>query len=272
MSVVSAARNVLAEFRVCAQSPDDFRAQAFTRYLQMQARVILGRRFPRAYPMPKSSRIFGRTWSCPNYEAALGIFKEVFVAGEYHFAASSPNPVVVDAGANIGLASLYFHLLYPECRVVAFEPDVAAFSALRQNVQANGLNVQCVNAGLWALEGTHTIYTDPSNEAGVSASMFQCSNLTTAVDIQVVQLSRYIDGPVDLLKLDVEGAETAVLKDLAQSGKLTEIRQAIVEFHPHKGQPENKLDECIGLLQERFSVEVSDVHGATMVWALAKQR
>src|ERR1017187_2587488 len=205
MSVVSAARNVLAEFRVCAQSPDDFRAQAFTRYLQMQARVILGRRFPRAYPMPKSSRIFGRTWSCPNYEAALGIFKEVFVAGEYHFAASSPNPVVVDAGANIGLASLYFHLLYPECRVVAFEPDVAAFSALRQNVQANGLNVQCVNAGLWALEGTHTIYTDPSNEAGVSASMFQCSNLTTAVDIQVVQL--------------------------------TEIRQAIVEFHPHKGQP-----------------------------------
>lgn len=267
MSVISAARNVLAEFRACSQSPDNLRAQAFTQYLRMQARVILGQRLPGAYPMPKSSRMFGRTWNCPNYKAALGVFKEVFLKAEYHFTAASPNPVIIDAGANIGLASLYFHMLYPHCRVVAFEPDATAFSALRENVQTNGLNVQCVNAALWGSEGFTAIYADPSNQAGVSASVFQSANLTTAADIQAVQLSRYIDGPVDLLKLDVEGAETAVLQDLAQSGKLTEIRQALIEFHPHKGQPENNLQECLLLLKEQFSVEVTHEHGTTMIRA-----
>lgn len=271
MSVVDAARNLYAEFQASRESPDRFRAHAFRQYLQMQVRVILGQRFPRAWRMPKASTIFGRVCNCASYETAAGIFKEIFLRGEYHFVSAVSRPLIVDAGANIGIASLYFHVLYPDCRVLAFEPDPTAFSLLHRNVEANHLHVRCVNAAVGAAEGSSSIYVDPHCQGGVAASLFQVGGLSTAVDVQVVQLSRYITEPVELLKLDVEGAETAVLRDLAESGKITEVRQAIIEFHPHKGQPANDLQECVRLLEPHFTVEVEVHRGATMIRAVANR-
>jgi FkbM family methyltransferase len=269
MSLVAAVSNVVSQFKACSKSPDTFRVPAFFQFLRMQTRVVLSRRYPSAFPMPESARIFGRTWVCPSYEAALGVFKEVFLGGEYHFTATSCRPLIVDAGANIGLASLSFHVLYPGCRVLAFEPDANAFVALRENVRVNRLSVECVNAAVGSSEGVAVFYTDPENEGGVSASVFAGGPLSRATEVQVCRISQYVNGSVDLLKLDVEGAETAVLEELSQSGKLHEIKQAIIEFHPHKGQPGNSLRDCLRLLKRQFSVHVSDEGGITMIRASA---
>ncbi len=64
---------------------------------------------------------------------------EVFVRGEYFFEANHDSPVILDCGANIGLATLFFKRLYPKARVHSFEADPTTSDVLRGNVEQNHL-------------------------------------------------------------------------------------------------------------------------------------
>lgn len=57
----------------------------------------------------------------------IGIYRQVFLREEYKFAAEIEPEVIVDAGANIGLASIYFANKYPHARIVAIEPEASNF-------------------------------------------------------------------------------------------------------------------------------------------------
>ena len=49
---------------------------------------------------------------------------------EYYFHTDKENPVIIDAGANIGDSMIYFKYLYPQATIYSFEPDVATFAYL----------------------------------------------------------------------------------------------------------------------------------------------
>ena len=59
------------------------------------------------------------------------------------------------------------------------------------------------------------------------------------VRVPAVRLSRYVTKPVDFLKLDVEGSELPVLRDLVSSGTIAQIRQMVIEFHHHMSPAED---------------------------------
>ena len=63
-------------------------------------------------------------------------------------------------------------------------------------------------------------------------------------------LSGFIEGDVDLLKLDVEGAETRVLQDLAKSGKLVSIRQMVLEYHHNLPGERPDMSSFLRILEE----------------------
>src|SRR5207248_820531 len=149
---------------------------------------------------------------------------------EYHFQATSHAPVIIDAGANIGMASLYFRKLYPQAKILAFEPDPMIFTVLKANVERNRLDIQCVNAAVDESTGTKDFFAGA--ECSASGSLHPHNSLKGATTVHCVRMSEYVGQWVDLLKLDVEGSETAVLCELAASGKLESIGQVIVEFHP----------------------------------------
>jgi FkbM family methyltransferase len=193
------------------------------------------------------------------------LFKEIFVGEEYHFQATSPAPVIIDAGANIGMASLYFRKLYPQAKILAFEPDPMIFTVLKANVERNRLDIQCVNAAVDESTGTKNFFTGA--ECSASGSLHSHESLTGATTVQCVRMSEYVGQWVDLLKLDVEGSETAVLRELAASGKLESIGQMIVEFHPHKGQPGNNLQVCTEILSGFDRCEVHSSAGVVVIRA-----
>ena len=58
--------------------------------------------------------------------------EEIFRREQYRFETDAPAPFIVDCGANIGMATLYFKSLYPDATVLAFEPDPAAFACLQE--------------------------------------------------------------------------------------------------------------------------------------------
>jgi len=143
---------------------------------------------------------------CPQWE-------DIFVKGTLAFASRSRAPRILDCGANVGLASLFFRRLYPHARITAFEADPSLFAILNTNLHANGASdVETRHAALWTSTGTLTFQCEGSDSGMIGSLPGAVEG--RAATVPSLRLRDVIaDGPIDLLKLDIEGAEDAVLAD-----------------------------------------------------------
>jgi FkbM family methyltransferase len=177
------------------------------------------------------------------------LYREIFVRQNYYFDAEDNAPVVLDCGANVGMASVYFKWLYPKCRVKAFEPDPATFQLLQQNLAQNRLDVEAYNCALWNEDSELDFFVDSANPGGLLMSTDGSRWYGEPTKVKGRKLSDFIDGNVDFLKLDVEGAEHRVLCDLTTSGKLRCIRQMVIEYHHRIGNQKSCLGDFLNKLE-----------------------
>jgi FkbM family methyltransferase len=179
------------------------------------------------------------------------LYREVFAEREYWFATDNPRPVILDCGSNIGMAILFFKALYPDCEITAFEPAPWACAAIEETIAANGLQgVTLHNAALAETDGTLELFHDPAHPGSAVMSVFEDRMPGEKVSVPAVRLSRYISAPIDFLKLDVEGSELPVLRDLVASGTISRIGQMVIEFHHHLSPRVDNLSECLAILEQ----------------------
>jgi FkbM family methyltransferase len=178
----------------------------------------------------------------------LLLFIEIFMRQDYAFVALTESPLIVDAGANIGLATLFFKHCYPNARILAFEPEPETFAMLERNVTSNRLtDVSLFQVALGKEDGSVRLHGHPGALGTTTMeNVFPDPQTDTVVD--VARLSSFIDEPVDMLKLDVEGAELAVLDDLVAASKLHLIREMVVECHHHIAPEATSLYALLALL------------------------
>jgi FkbM family methyltransferase len=179
------------------------------------------------------------------------LYEEIFTAHVYEAGALAPAPLIVDCGANVGLATAWFTARYRGCTVLAFEPEPEALAVLRANVAANAWrHVTVVGAAVAGTTGNLTLYVDPDRPAPPRASLLVERMCGPRIDVPGVRLSDYVpaDGVVDLLKMDIEGAEAAVVAELADTGRLTRIRRITMEFH-HNVPSAGRLSETLQTLE-----------------------
>ncbi|OLD57943.1 MAG: hypothetical protein AUI54_00720 [Acidobacteria bacterium 13_1_40CM_2_56_5] len=189
--------------------------------------------------------------------------KDLFVRKLYHFTAQAADPRILDCGGNIGMSILYFKHVYPQSRIIAFEPDPAIFPYLKDNVGENRLdNVTLMQAAVTKEEGTLAFYSDGlygsclANHAsrGIPEGW-------TRYDVPCVRLSKYLDEPVDLLKMNIEGAEYDVISECA--GRLRQVRELIIEYHHLPGLPRT-LHRILSILHEcGFEYLINDFDSET---------
>jgi FkbM family methyltransferase len=118
--------------------------------------------------------------------------------------------VIVDAGAHIGMASISFVLRYPQAMVVAVEPEPTNFAALLRNV-APYKNIVPVKAALWEDDGE--VWLGPSNVHPKGSFEIVDRGQVQVRAITIRSLMRELRIPsIDLLKLDIEGAEKEVFE------------------------------------------------------------
>ncbi len=207
-----------------------------------------------------------------DYETLHFLFREIFVRNEYWFDAGSDQPLIFDCGANIGFATLFFKWLYPHSVIHCFEPDRPTFELLRRNVETNRLSdVHLHNVALSDAAGAIEFYVAADRNGSLLMSLDPQragagDHKRTIVD--GVKLSEFVNGKqVDLVKLDVEGAEGSVMRDLADSGAIKKIDQFVVEYHHHVDRHKAKLGNFLSLLtQAGFEYQI----GA--VWASPQAR
>jgi FkbM family methyltransferase len=134
---------------------------------------------------------------------------------------------IVDVGANTGLFSLLAAAVHPDARIHAFEPFPHAARRMEANLQVNGFaNVHLVRTALSREPGIQPLYFDDALRLTQGATLRNGGGMTHKVDVPVLRLDDYLQrlaAKLDLLKIDVEGAEPDVLAG---------AEECIAECHP----------------------------------------
>jgi len=199
-------------------------------------------------------KIFGLDVDFFSYNTLLSLLRKIFVNQEYFMPLDSDEPVIIDCGSNIGASLLFFKLVYPGCKLVAFEADPENFKILQKNVESNKLHdIRLINKAVYNVEKKLTFKSINSTMGKV----VEGAHADDTITVDAVLLSNYIDAPVDLLKIDIEGAETAVIEDLATNNKLTFIKNIAMEFH-YDIKQSNKLAYVLKTLEDHgFSYQIA---------------
>jgi FkbM family methyltransferase len=140
-------------------------------------------------------------------------------------------PAALDLGGNIGLFGLWMFGHFPEGSVVAFEPDPRNARLLSRTIEANGLQER------WSL--VEAAVGTKAGEVRFAAGEYGSSHIASVADsgaltVPLVDLFDYTPG-IDLLKIDIEGAEWEILQD--DRFKDVEARAIALDYHA-QGCPE----------------------------------
>jgi FkbM family methyltransferase len=170
---------------------------------------------------------------------------DIFVHRTLMFETSVERPRILDCGANVGVASLFFKQAYPHARITAFEADPAIADICRRNLAANGaVDVEIVPAAVWTSRG-ETEFVCEGSDSGAVAKLGVITGLTQKVP--TVRLRDYLGERIDLLKLDIEGAELPVLEDCVDAlGTVQAMTIDLHEFDPNHRQTGRVFDLLTG--------------------------
>lgn len=140
--------------------------------------------------------------------------------------------VVLDVGANIGALSLGFAALCPAGAVHAFEPGAASSGHLRRNIAASGLaNLRAHRLALSDRTGELEFACDPADAGAAHVAAGGAGSETVPATTLDAWVAAAAPARIDLIKIDVEGSEPAVLRGAA--GTLARFRPALlVEVNP----------------------------------------
>ena len=182
----------------------------------------------------------------PSYSELDTIFNEIFIYKDYFFESKTSEPLIIDCGSNIGISVLFFKLLYPNSKILAFEPSQKNFEMLETNINNNRItNIKLYKKALSNKKEKTKFY----NSASIVGTLFSSNQNETKYEIvETALLSDFINQKTNLLKLDIEGAEDNVITDLDQNNKLTFIDKIIMEYHdPIK---KNNLSKVLKILEK----------------------
>lgn len=149
----------------------------------------------------------------------LAFYQQLILQNPYTLPWRHPPRVIIDAGANIGLASVRLANQFPQARILALEPEDSNFNMLRKNTAAYPL-ITPIHAALWSSTATLDIL-NPTGRHGTFRTQpppapdgMRVLGQTAAVSVPHLLAEHQLDG-VDLLKVDIEGAEKEVFADPA---------------------------------------------------------
>ena len=177
----------------------------------------------------KSKLLNRRVWVRPR-SSDWAVVMKVLSSKEYSFESGNNHPAfIVDAGANIGIATLYFAWKYPQARIAAIEPEPSNLELLRRNCEDLPA-VRIIPAALWSGH-SQLFISDPAAEKWTFSV---AENRTSGTAVQSVTIGDVLResgfSHIDILKLDIEGAERELFRKGWQEW-LPKVRMIVIELH-----------------------------------------
>lgn len=194
-------------------------------------------------------------------DADESVLAEIFDWREYRLAEDiiMKNALpILDAGAHIGLFSLYVKAFNPVARIYALEPEEENFMLLQKNLTANRLrDIRIFKAALAGRTGSGELVLEADSINHRLADMDGKNDAVKSVKVQVYSLEDFISMVnipcLGLLKMDIEGGEYEVLENISAGG-FEKIHNIILEYHEYSGHNHKELENI--LRRNDFSVQI----------------
>ncbi len=168
-------------------------------------------------------------------DSDLRVFKQIFLDQVYYFFPEDFDPkIIVDAGANVGFSSIWFADKFPNSKIISIEPEANNFLLLEKNIK-NYKNIIPLNSGLWYKDGFLDLVSGTTGSWGfetIEKTKNLDSNTVKSVSINTICREFEIDS-IDLLKIDIEGAETDLFSNHPQEW-LNKVKILMIETHERK--------------------------------------
>jgi FkbM family methyltransferase len=193
--------------------------------------------------VPKKINLGKNIIYAPDTLSFIWQYKEIFVDESYKFAPKTKDILIYDCGANIGVSCLYFSLNYPDSKIKAFEADPNIAKILSNNLNSNKIkNVEIIEKAVWKTNEGINI----SLEGSDGASIYFTENVVKVPSIRLKELIEK-ETKIDLLKMDIEGAEYEVLIDCKDS--LASVDNLFIEVHSFTKE-QQRLSEIFTILEK----------------------
>lgn len=139
-----------------------------------------------------------------NFKEDVTTLFQIFFVKEYSVDLKDAPKFIIDCGANIGLSAVYFANKFPNARIIAIEPDSNNFSFLQNNTR-NYPNVSCLQRAVWPVN-TSLEVVDPGRGGWGLQTKTSSNGKLKSITIDEI-MEQYHFPKIDLLKIDIEGAE-----------------------------------------------------------------
>ena len=194
-----------------------------------------------------------------NSEEFYELKKEIFGENCYYLELEKDDPLIIDAGAHIGMSVVYFKMLFPKARIIAFEPVPANFELLKKNVGENQLDsVEIYQAVVAPKSGILRIH-EPIGEgawksgAGIIPKGWKGIQDNREIKVEAIGIQEILRNKIDIFKMDIEGMEYEVIRNAGPV--ISNVKNWIIEVHPRKDHRALEIQKT--LLQNGFKIEIS---------------
>ena len=169
------------------------------------------------------------------------------------FVTTKKAPVILDCGANVGISVLNYKRMYPDARITAFEPDPAIVKVLKRNLAANDAgDVTIIEAAVWTQGGTTAFFAEGADGSRIITDQLASSDRTV---VETIDFADYITEPVDLIKMDIEGAEFEVIRHIGS--RLNLVANMVIECHLNNDRVQEFADILAVLAAAGFNVSIN---------------
>ena len=154
-----------------------------------------------------------------NFTSDVGVYQSIIEKEEYNFSVKYKPKYIIDAGANIGMASIYFANRYEDTIIIAIEPEENNFNLLKRNTEKYD-NIIAIKAALWNEVGEISLFDTnldndgfmvETNETALKPSIKKIKHYTKTITIEKILTDYNIDR-IDILKVDIEGSEKEIFE------------------------------------------------------------
>jgi FkbM family methyltransferase len=164
------------------------------------------------------------------------VFEDIFLRDQYALPTAFVPEVIVDAGANVGYAAVFFAQRLPQARIIAIEPEASNLALLKRNA-ARFPNIEVVEGGLWGHD-TRLAISNP-DDAKWAIQVREAPDAADALPAHSVDslMKRFRLDRIDLFKIDIEGSELNLFSAPGAGSWLSKVRQLVIELHDRDGYP-----------------------------------
>jgi FkbM family methyltransferase len=138
---------------------------------------------------------------------------------------------------------------------MAFEPDQPTFNLLVKVIAQNALkNVSANCVALSNKSGTAVLFKKKDTLGDLNMSIVPgAPSDWEQTEVSIVPMSQFIHSDIHFAKIDTEGAEVAIIENLVQTKRLTNIKELVIEFHPARSTISVEIF-CLILVENDFEL------------------